>query len=105
MILLATKVALRQLCGALNLALGWLETLDCVTDQAPLAPELADQMQQQQNLRQNQLQNNKKLKQFAPEQDPVLNDFKREVMFHRQAQAAVMEAVPKLKAAGIAITR
>ena len=29
--------------------------------------------------------------------DPVHNDFKRELLFYRQAQSAVMEALPRLK--------
>lgn len=59
----------------------------------------------EQHKRENQLKNNKKLPQFSPTEDPVLNDFKRETMFYRQAQAAVIEAIPKLQAMGISIKR
>lgn len=39
---------------------------------------------------------NAKIKSFKPEEDPVLNDFKREMTFHRQAQAAVIEGIRRL---------
>lgn len=83
----------------------WIELLDCVNKQAPLAPELAAQMLTQEQKRENQLKNNKKLPQYTPSEDPVLNDFKREMLFHRQAQAAVTDAIPKLKVMGIATQR
>lgn len=73
--------------------------------QAPLAPELAAQLLTQEQKRENELKNNKKLPQFKPSEDPVLNDFKREMMFLRQAQAAVMDAIPRLQALGIATKR
>ncbi|KAG5899504.1 hypothetical protein JTB14_015214 [Gonioctena quinquepunctata] len=89
----------------MKLDLPWIETLDCVNSEAPLAPEISAQMLTHEQKRQNQLKNNKKLPQFAPSEDPVLNDFKREMMFHRQAQASVSEAIPKLKAMGLATKR
>lgn len=88
-----------------KLNLPWIELLDNVNKEAPLAPELAAKMHEQEQKRANQLKNNKKLQQFAAAEDPVLNDFKREMMFHRQAQATVMQALPKLKAMGIATIR
>lgn len=87
------------------LGLPWLELLDCISKQAPLAPELAAQIQEQEDRRQKQLKNNKKLPQVAPSEDPVLNDFKREMSFHRQAQTAVLEVIPKLKSLGIKTKR
>eukprot|EP00095_Tigriopus_kingsejongensis_P003583 maker-scaffold140_size315649-snap-gene-2.26 protein:Tk03583 transcript:maker-scaffold140_size315649-snap-gene-2.26-mRNA-1 annotation:"probable rrna-processing protein ebp2 homolog" len=39
------------------------------------------------------------------EKDTVHNDFKRELLFYRQAQAAVMEAIPRLKSMGIKTKR
>lgn len=77
--------------------LPWIERLDLVSAPAPLAPELALQMQEQELRRSKQLKGNKKLPQFAPSEDPVLNDFRRETMFHRQAQSAVMEGIARLK--------
>ncbi|XP_060519749.1 probable rRNA-processing protein EBP2 homolog [Cylas formicarius] len=96
---------LKQKLKEIKLKLPWLERLDCVNSQAPLAPELAVKIFDQENKRQNQLKNNKKLKQYSPSEDPVLNDFKRETMFYRQAQAAVCEAIPKLNALGIPTKR
>ncbi|CAH0554571.1 unnamed protein product [Brassicogethes aeneus] len=96
---------LNQKLEEIKSSLPWIELLDCVNKQAPLAPEMAAQMLEQEQKRENQLKNNKKLQQFAPTDDPVLNDFKREMMFHRQAQAAVQEAIPKLKAMDIATKR
>jgi len=37
--------------------------------------------------------------------DPTVDDFKRELLFHRQAQAAVTHALPKLKALGVKTRR
>jgi len=87
------------------LNLPWIETLDCTNTQAPLAPELAAQLLAHEQKRENQLKNNKKLPQFNPTEDPVLNDFKREMTFHRQAQAAILDAIPKLKSLGLATKR
>lgn len=39
------------------------------------------------------------------EKDAVHNDFKRELLFYRQAQAAVLEAIPRLKSMGIKTKR
>lgn len=89
----------------MKMNLPWIETLDSINKQAPLAPELAAKMISEKNKRENQLKNNKKLPQLPPSQDPVLNDFTREIMFHRQAQAAVTEVLPKLKDLGIPTKR
>ncbi|CAG9761073.1 unnamed protein product [Ceutorhynchus assimilis] len=87
------------------LNLPWIERLDCINAQAPLAPELAAQLMAHEQKRENQLKNNKKLPQLKASEDPILNDFKREMEFHRQAQAAVLDAIPKLKALGIPTKR
>jgi len=89
----------------IKLELPWIERLDCVNVEAALAPELAAQMLAHEQKRQNELKNNKKLQQFKPSDDPVLNDFKREMAFYRQAQAAVLDAIPKLKAFGLPTKR
>lgn len=80
-----------------KLNLPWVERLDMINAPAPLAPELALQMQDQEVRRAKQLEGNKKLPQYNPAEDPVLNDFRRETMFHRQAQGAVMDAMVRLK--------
>ena len=89
----------------IKLNLPWIERLDLINAPAPLAPELALQMQEQEDRRAKQLKGNKKLPQYDPADDPVLNDFRRETMFHRQAQAAVMEGIARLKKLGIPTIR
>lgn len=42
---------------------------------------------------------------YDPAQDPVLNEFKRENLLHRQAQAAVLEGIKRLKEFGIPTRR
>lgn len=88
-----------------KLNLPWIETLDSINKEAPLAPELAAQMLAHEEKRTNQLKNNKKLPQIPSIEDPVINDFKREILFHRQAQATVLEAIAKLKEMGIPTKR
>lgn len=96
---------MKQKLDEIKLNLPWIEKLDMVNALAPLAPELALQMQEQEVRRAKQLQGNKKLPQYKPSEDPVLNDFRRENMFHRQAQGAVMDGVCRLKKLGIPISR
>ncbi|KOC71234.1 putative rRNA-processing protein EBP2 like protein [Habropoda laboriosa] len=88
---------MKEKLDAIKLNLPWVERLDMVTAPAPLAPELALQMQEQEVRRANQLKGNLKLPQYNPADDPVLNDFRRETMFHRQAQGAVMDGIARLK--------
>ncbi|XP_014211290.1 probable rRNA-processing protein EBP2 homolog [Copidosoma floridanum] len=85
--------------------LPWIEKLMLINPPAPLAPELALQMKHQEDRRAKQLKGNKKLPQYNPMDDPVLNDFKRETMFHRQAQSAVVEGLARLKAMKILTKR
>lgn len=96
---------MKQKLSEIKLNLSWIERLDMVNAPAPLAPELALEMQEQEVKRAKQLQGNKKLPQYEPSQDPVLNDFRRETMFHRQAQGAVMDGIARLKKLGIPISR
>ncbi|XP_053982399.1 probable rRNA-processing protein EBP2 homolog [Hylaeus volcanicus] len=96
---------MKQKLEAIKLDLPWVERLDMINMPAPLAPELALQMQEQEVRRSKQLKGNKKLPQYDPSEDPVLNDFRRETMFHRQAQGAVMDGIVRLKKLGIPTTR
>ncbi|KAG7212461.1 hypothetical protein KM043_012776 [Ampulex compressa] len=89
----------------IKLNLPWVEKLDMINAPAPLAPELAMQMQEQEVRRAKQLKGNKKLPQYESSDDPVLNDFRRETMFHRQAQGAVMDGIARLKKLGVLTTR
>lgn len=85
--------------------LDWIERMDMVNDLAPLAPELAIQLEQQEQKRANMFAGNAKLKYTEPDKDPVLNDFKREMLFHRQAQSAVLNGIKKLHKLGIKTKR
>lgn len=96
---------MKKKLSEMKLDLPWIEKLDIVNAPAPLAPELALQMQEQEVRRAKQLQGNKKLPQYEPGKDPVLNDFCRETLFHRQAQSAVMDGIARLKKLGILTTR
>ncbi|KAG5345820.1 EBP2 protein, partial [Acromyrmex heyeri] len=96
---------MKQKVDEIKLNLPWIERLDMVNALAPLAPELALQMQEQEVRRAKQLQGNRKLPQYKPSEDPILNDFRRENMFHRQAQGTVMEGINRLKKLGISISR
>ncbi|KAL0129251.1 hypothetical protein PUN28_004153 [Cardiocondyla obscurior] len=96
---------MKQKLNEMRLNLPWIERLDMISAPAPLAPELALQMQEQEVRRAKQLQGNKKLPQYKPTDDPVLNDFRRENLFHRQAQGAVLDGISRLKKLGIPTTR
>ncbi|KAK0179757.1 hypothetical protein PV327_005478 [Microctonus hyperodae] len=96
---------MKKKLNEIKLKLPWIERLDIVNPPAPLAPELALQIQDQKDRRANQMKGNKKLPQYKPEEDPVVNDFKRETNFHRQAQAAVMDGIARLKKLGKSIIR
>lgn len=100
-----SQTGLKQKLDEIKQKLPWLELLECVNKQAPLAPELAAQLLTQEQKRENELRNNKKKPQYKSSEDPVLNDFKREMMFLRQAQATVMDAIPRLHAMGLPTKR
>ncbi|CAH2107686.1 unnamed protein product [Euphydryas editha] len=88
-----------------ELKLPWIETLDLVTTVAPLAPDVALQMQQTAQRRKNITENTKGKVEYDPTQDPVLNEFKRENLIHRQAQAAVIDGIKRLKELNIPTKR
>ncbi|XP_075148017.1 putative rRNA-processing protein EBP2 homolog [Haematobia irritans] len=85
--------------------LPWEERLDMVNDLAPLAPEMAIALEKHEQKRANLFKGNAKIPYVRPEEDPVLNDFKREMLFHRQAQAAVIEGIQRLHELGIKTKR
>ena len=80
---------MKEKLDAMILELPWVERLDMTNDLAPIAPELAIQIERHEQKRENQFKGNKKIPFVAPENDPVLNDFKREIIFYRQAQTAI----------------
>lgn len=96
---------IRAAIDEMKLDLPWIERLDMVNDLAPLAPELTVQLEKHEQKRANQFKGNAKIPFIKPEEDPILNDFKREMLFHRQAQAAVAEGIKKLHALGVATKR
>ncbi|XP_053657926.1 probable rRNA-processing protein EBP2 homolog [Anopheles marshallii] len=98
-------VKLKTSLEACTLKAPWLERLELVNDLAPLTPELAIQIEKHEQKRANQFKGNRKIPYVAPETDTVLNDFKREILFHRQAQAATIEGIRKLHELGIATKR
>ena len=91
-----------------------------ISGQAPLAPELAMKEQLHAQKREDLIKKDitagkqkKKDKEKRMEllanvdisDDPVHNDFKRELLFYRQAQSAVLEALPRLKSMKIPTKR
>jgi len=94
---------LKQKHEELHQKLPWIERLDMVNKPAPLAPELAYQEEQHAKRREKLLKGNKNSVLLAD--DPVHNDFKREMLFYRQAQATVIESFARLKNMGIPTKR
>ncbi|XP_039281303.1 probable rRNA-processing protein EBP2 homolog isoform X1 [Nilaparvata lugens] len=72
----------------------WIERLDLVTGYAPLAPEMALQIEEETG--KNELNS---------DGSSQLDEFKRESLFHRQAQAAVIEGIGRLKSLGVPTRR
>uniref|UniRef100_A0A8D8PR01 Probable rRNA-processing protein EBP2 homolog n=1 Tax=Cacopsylla melanoneura TaxID=428564 RepID=A0A8D8PR01_9HEMI len=86
--------ALKEKYKALHLNLPWIERLDIIHTPAPLAPELAAKLAEQEEMLA-----------VGRTTDIVFNDFKRETMFTQQAQAAVIEGMARLKELGIPLRR
>lgn len=102
---LAFQLGLQQKLEQFKLKLPWIERLDLVNDLAPLAPEQAVQLEKHEQKRASLFAGNAKIKSFTPEADPVLNDFRREMTFHRQAQAAVIDGIKRIHKLGIKTKR
>lgn len=96
---------MKEKLDELILELPWIERLDMTNALAPIAPELAVLIERQEQKRENLFKGNRKIPYVKPESDPVLNDFKRETLFHRQAQTAATDGVQKLKELGISTKR
>lgn len=80
-----------------RLDLDWLERLDFVNEPAAVAPDIAAKYGDA------ELKTNNKgevIKEVNESEDKAQDDFKRELLFYRQAQASVLEALPKLNKAG-----
>lgn len=96
---------MKEKLDEIMLELPWVERLDMTNDIAPLAPELAIQIERHEQKRENMFKGNRKIPYVAPDVDPILNDFKREILFYRQAQTAVKDGIEKLKEYGIPTKR
>jgi len=94
---------LKQKLAELKQDLPWIEKLDMVNKPAPLAPELAYQEEQHAKRREKLLKNAKNTTLLSD--DPVHNDFKREMLFYRQAQATVIESLSRFKNMGLPTKR
>lgn len=99
------QLRLQQKLEEFKLKLPWIERLDLVNDMAPLAPEQAVQLEKHEQKRASLFAGNAKIKSFTPDEDPVLNDFRREMTFHRQAQAAVVDGIKRLQKLGLKTKR
>ncbi|KAE8741453.1 hypothetical protein FOCC_FOCC012997 [Frankliniella occidentalis] len=82
-------------------SLKWVERLDLTTGLAPIAPEMAIYISEKED----DSKSGKVKQAKAKTLDPTLDDFKREMNFHRQAQAAVLEGIPKLNNLGVRTKR
>lgn len=78
-----------------RLKLPWIERLDLTLEAAPIAPELSAEILEHGQTRQKRMKSQNKY--FTLEDDPVHNDFVREMSFYRQAQATVLEGYKKLE--------
>ncbi|XP_071536890.1 probable rRNA-processing protein EBP2 homolog [Panulirus ornatus] len=94
---------LQQKLSEFQRTMPWIERLDITCKPAPVAPELGVEILEHAKMREKhmKLQN----KRFSLENDPVHNDFKREMTFYRQAQEAVMEGFKCLKKLNLPTTR
>ena len=88
--------AMRQKLAEMQTKLNWVERLDLVNGPAPLVPELA----YKEELHSKERASRAKQAGGKLEEDVVQNDFKREMLFYRQAQAAVLEGLPRLQSLG-----
>ncbi|XP_045128549.1 probable rRNA-processing protein EBP2 homolog [Portunus trituberculatus] len=78
-----------------RLELPWIERLDFTLEAAPIAPELNAEIIEHGQTREKRMRSQNKY--FTLEDDPVHNDFVREMSFYRQAQSTVLEGYKKLE--------
>lgn len=86
-----------------SVKLPWIERLDFTSEPAPLAPELSAEIVEHGQTREKRMRSQNKY--FTLEDDPVHNDFMREMNFYRQAQATVLEGFSKLEHLGLPTVR
>ena len=87
------KNGLKEKLDQMKLNLDWIERLDMVNTPAEVTPEV------RQMFGDIDLKVNKKGEISTEDQsiDKTDNDFKREMLFYRRAQSAVLEAIPRLR--------
>ncbi|KAF4524920.1 hypothetical protein B566_EDAN013882 [Ephemera danica] len=90
--------ALKRKLDEIKFKAPWIERLDLTNSLAPLAPELIEKMEEQK-------QHAQKAAAKGISLDTASNDFERELGFYRQAQAAVLEGLPRLQSMGIPTRR
>ncbi|CAG2103912.1 unnamed protein product [Medioppia subpectinata] len=96
------KTAIKAKLDQLRLDLDWIERLDSVDNPAKVTAEV------QQMFGNIDLKLNKKGEISAEEKeslDKSDNDFKREMLFYRRAQTAVLEGIPRLRALKVVTKR
>ncbi|XP_068207321.1 probable rRNA-processing protein EBP2 homolog [Palaemon carinicauda] len=86
---------LKNKLAEFKLDLPWIERMDICIEPAALAPELNVEIQEHAEKREKVMRS--KTQNFDIDEDPLHNDFKREMIFYRQAQAAVLEGYKRLK--------
>lgn len=86
---------LKNKLAEFKLDLPWIERMDICIEAAALAPELNVEIEEHAQQREKFMRS--KTKNFNIDDDPLHNDFKREMTFYRQAQAAVLEGYKRLK--------
>jgi len=90
---------LKQKLAELKQSLAWIERLDLINAPAAMAPEMAIEIEQHGQTRDKRMKNSG-FRNFDLEEDMIHNDFKKELNFYRQAQAAVLEGLPRLQEMG-----
>ncbi|KAG7170797.1 probable rRNA-processing protein EBP2 homolog [Homarus americanus] len=86
---------LKQKIEEFQLTVPWVERFDVTNELAAMAPELDAEITEHAQTREKRMKS--QFKNFTLENDPIHNDFKREMTFYRQAQAAVMEGFERLQ--------
>lgn len=85
---------LNRILTCIKLDTAWIERLDIVNKPASLAPELCMEFKEQEEFVKS-----------GRSDSLSLNEFKREILFHRQAQLAVLEGIARLKSQGVPTIR
>lgn len=105
---------LKQKLSELKLDLPWIERLDMINKKAPLAPELAYKEDQSSIKDEKSVHDDfvremgfyrSELQPSSPKQVLLKSVFARALLFYRQAQSAVLEAIPRLKSMSVPTKR